>query len=496
VDSGTEWLGERRPDLGGGWSTVAMMEATGTKPMAKTMACGAFRRARGVGVVLAALLPSIVRADARADESKPAPLAVRGSIEGIDRLTLDNGIRVVLVRTSGATELAVTEAFGAVSELPDDLPRSALVPVLRASEAFGRGDLEPAARAELFSRRSIRETHAVVGDTATRTLTVPAGELPLAAYLVGQAQRPLRIRIGARAGESAEERLAPLLAGARPTLGFDPGGGWPQPIGQAEGEGFPSGGRKAASTPPSVAELGAVDEALRRGPLVVVAVGDLDSDRSTALLHKYLDDAEARRGEGPAIRAKRAPDADAAPLLAPALARTGAGHAVGLAVHVVGTPAERRALRAAFEAFLQGSIGSAGRKSGSLTGWRAATVLDEDRGASRWVGVRLVTSDAGAAARLEKELRKRWERAIVDGPSAAALEAADARVQGRDAAAWTDPAALARHVALVELAGERWGSPAFTAGAQEPLVPARVTPLLAAGFSAKHTTLWVERPLP
>jgi hypothetical protein len=454
---------------------------------------GALSRHAAMGLVCGALLPLVHERTARADEAKPSPALVRGSLEGIDRLTLDNGIRVVVVRTTGASHVAVVEAFGAVAEPHEDLPRVAILPALRASEVFGRGDLSASARAELMSRRAVRESVSLFGDAATRTLAVPANELPLAVYLLAQAQKPARFS----PREAAAGLAAPLEAGFRPLLDFRPDGlaAWGETGRSLLAEPFLWG---RAGLRPTTDQLVATDAALRGGPLVVVVVGDVESDRTTALLHKYLDDVPGRAREKPGTRAGAfAPPGDAAsghPWTVGPTKRQGV-HAVSLTVRIAGSPWHRRVLRAAFEAFVQGWLLPGLKKSGALSSFRSATALEEDAGSIEGVGIRLLANDEPGAERLEKELRQRWAAYLAAGPSAVDLEAADRRVQARDVARWAAPEALGRHVALLELSGERWGSPAFTAAA-DPIEPARVTPLFAKAFSTKTVVVWREKPTP
>lgn len=463
-----------------------------TGALHRLRAANAWRTVVSSGLLVAAAGAFSAASIAKAAEPTAPASVARGSLQGIDRVAFDNGIRVVLVRTSGTGSLAIVEAFAATRAGDREAIRGAL----RGSGVVRRGDLTPAERADLLSRRDVTESIVLFADTATRSLTVPPGELPLAAYLLGQSQRP------AVFPDDASVLVNQMYEGARPELTPRPDG--VEPWGP-EGDDLVPVTSRAGAAPLAKDRLTAADVALRQGPLVVVVVGDVDSDRATELLHKFLDEVPAHeREKQPTPGAGSGAVAPTAEDTSPPRQRGGTArgraqgtHAVGLAVSITGVPSRRRALRAAFEAFVHDRVLAAGGKTSKLSSFRRAERIDRDAGVMHAAAVRLTVADEAAAAALEERLRAEWVRYLAEGPTAAELEAADARVQGRDAAAWRDPAALGRHVALVELAGERWGSPAFAAP-QEAITPAKVTPLLAAAFGPSSSSAGVfrERPTP
>ena len=384
----------------------------------------------------------------------------------IDRLVLDHGLRIILARMPDAPSVGIALAIEGGLSIEDGTHAGWSLAVL--GEHAMRGDLAPAVRSALLTRRGLSENVEIGGRAAFHTWNAPPDELPLALYLTGQSLRePRWDDASARLAEIAAATVSSPWDAARRAFFSDHGQG---------------------RSPASSAGLSIWDQRLRSSPAALAVVGDVDGDRVAEWVHRYLDGGASR---GPSV-----PVADAASL-DPAPPVLGRAFAVVLAARISGTADKRRGLRAAFDAFVETRLVGATPKSARAlaavkTSMLTVNRLDEPGNGGDLVAVRVTFSDADGLARAAAQLRAELAAFLNEGPSAGELAAAYARQDTRDDLTSADPQALAARLACGELEGD----PRASLLRRRPLLREAIVPLLRPAFGGTDLRWLEERPRP
>lgn len=418
------------------------------------------RAALALGLVWLPVLETPARADETTRRAR------------IDRLALDNGVRVVLVRTERAGPVAVTVAV----RDPSPTGGGDALFALTSSEAAPRGELPVEERATLLTARGVRARTELTGGATLRSLVGPGDELPLLLYLTGQTLRDARWDEASLARASAHPSRA--------------AGDAPRAFAVARERLFP---RAPLLAPEPAARpldrLRAVDRARTRLETVVTVVGDFDADRAAELVHQHLDAAPPRAS---------APFAAPAPAPAPGapLTLVSPTFAVSLAVRIDGPPGRRRALRAAFDVFSRVRL----RGLRDLASTLMVNEMDELTAGARLVGLRFVVADATALRAATAALATALAKLVSDGVTPAELAVANARLAVAEELRVLSPVAHAGDTALSELAGERSADSAAAAdakaGGEVDKTAAASPTVLAEAFGDARRVTVVEQPAP
>ncbi len=232
--------------------------------------------------------PAPAAAPPRAADDRPGP-PLRAPSFPVERLTLDNGLRVVLSPDHSRPLVALALTYDAGSRHEERGQAGLAALAARLYESAGSANLDPGERGALVAARG-GSARAWAEPDALRSLALlPAGELPLGLWLEAERLRPPRV-----ANEAFEAARAALLA-ADPARSGDP-------FAQAEVrlrelafqtlwpyEHPPQGSASSLETMPPAMVRSFYETRIVPDGATLALVGDFEPDHATQLVHRFFD---------------------------------------------------------------------------------------------------------------------------------------------------------------------------------------------------------------